>query len=331
MQTMKAMLIREFGPPSVLQIEDVPVPEPAPGEALIKHDMIGVNFAETLMRRGLYHRGGPFKFPSKLGLEAAGRVAKLGPDVDVPGIKEGARVAAVYRKPAAYAEYGVLPANQLVPVPEDVPLEIAAAFPVQGMTAWYMLAEMHHARPGETVLIHAVAGGVGLLAVQIAKHLGARVLGTTSSEAKAKLARSFGADGIINYSEQDWVREARRLSDGRGVDLVLDSVGKETFDGGLKALADFGQLILYGSASGAVEQMEPQSLMRGCRTVSGFWLHSVRERPDLIRKTAQAVLDLYREGKLKFTIDEVFAFADAAKAHEKLENRRSSGKLLLKL
>jgi len=330
MQTMKAIVIDEFGPPEVLQVRDLPVPEPGPGEALVRHEMIGVNFAETLMRRGLYHRGGPFKFPSQLGLEAAGRVAKLGEGVNLPDLKEGTRVAAVYRKPSAYAEYGVLPAEQLVPVPEDVPLEIAAAFPVQGMTAWYMLAEMHRTQPGETVLIHAVAGGVGLLAVQIAKHLGARVIGTTSSEEKAKRAREFGADDTIIYTEQDWVLEARRLTDMRGVDLILDSVGKDTFDGGMKVLANFGHLILYGSASGIVGHMEPQLLMRGSHTVSGFWLHSVRERPDLILKASQAVLDLYRAGKLKFTIDEVFSFSEAARAHEKLENRRSSGKLLLK-
>ncbi|MCD6283394.1 quinone oxidoreductase, partial [bacterium] len=331
MQTMKAYLIREFGPPGVLQLEDVPVPEPAPGEALIKHDMIGVNFAETLMRRGLYHRGGPFKFPSKLGLEAAGRVTKLGKDVSLPDIREGSRVAAVYRKPGAYAQYGTLPADQLVPLPDDLPLEVAAAFPVQGMTAYYMLHKMHRTQPGETVLIHAVAGGVGLLATQMAKRLGARVIGTTSSMEKAQLARKFGADEIINYAEQDWVREARRLTDGAGVNLILDSVGQATFDGGLKALADFGHLILFGSASGIVEHTAPQSLMRGSHTVSGFWLHSVRERPDLIRPTADAVLKLYAEGALEFIIDEVFPFADAAKAHEKLENRRSSGKLLLKL
>lgn len=328
---MKAYLIREFGPPKVLKLEDIPVPQPAANEALVKHEMIGVNFAETLMRRGLYHRGGPFSFPSQLGLEAAGRIVKLGKDVKVPGIKKGTRVAAVYRKPGAYAEYGKLPADQLVPLPEDLPLEIAAAFPVQGMTAWFLLNEMHHTRPGETVFIHAIAGGVGLLATQIAKHLGARVIGRTSSLQKARRARQFGADEIIAYPEQDWVGEVWRLTEGRGVDLILDSVGQETFDAGLRALADFGQLILYGSASGVVEHMEPQALMRGSRTVSGFWLHSVRERPELLRKTAQAVLDLYRAGELQFTIDKVFPFEEAAKAHHKLENRRSTGKLLLRL
>jgi NADPH2:quinone reductase len=329
MNTMKTVLFYEFGGPEVLKVEDAPIPEPAAGEALIKHEYIGVNFAETLMRRGLYSRGSMMKLPSAVGLEASGTVVKLGEGAEAAGVKLGGRVSALYRKGAAYAEYGVLPAKDLIPLPDDVPMEIGAAFPVQGLTAWHMLAESHKTQPGETVLIHAVAGGVGLLAVQIAKHFGARVIGTTSSEEKAKIARAMGADDIIIYTQGDWMREARKLSPG-GVNLILDSVGRETFDKGLEALADFGQLILYGSASGDVPQAIPQLLMRGSRSITGFWLNTVRDHPEIVRRDADAVLGLYRDGKLKFTIDEVFPLGRAADAQRKLESRASIGKILLK-
>ena len=214
MTTMKTVRFYEFGGPEVLKIEDVPIAQPGPGEVLVKHEYIGVNFAETLMRRGLYSRGSMMKLPSTIGLEASGTIVKLGEGAETVGIKLGGRVSVLYRKGAAYAEYGVLPAKDLIPLPDEVPMEAGAAFPVQGLTAWHMLAESHHTQPGETVLIHAVAGGVGLLCVQIAKHFGARVIGTTSSEEKAKLAREMGADDIIFYTQGDWMREARRLSPG---------------------------------------------------------------------------------------------------------------------
>jgi NADPH2:quinone reductase len=330
MDTMKTALFYEFGGPEVLKIEDAPIPEPGMGEALIKHDFIGVNFAETLMRRGLYSRGSMIKLPSALGLESSGTVVKLGEGAEAAGIPVGARVAALYRKGAAYAEYGVLPAKDLISLPDDIPMEIGASFPVQGITAWHMLAKSHKTLPGETVLIHAVAGGVGLLAVQIAKHFGARVIGTTSSEEKAKIARLMGADEIIIYTQGDWVREARKLSPG-GVNLILDSVGRDTFDKGLEALADFGQLILFGSASGDVPQAVPQLLMRGSRSITGFWLNTVRDHPDIVRKDTNALFGLYREGKLTHTISEIFPLSRVADAHRKLESRTNVGKMLLSL
>lgn len=329
MNTMKTVLFYEFGGPEVLKVEDVPIPEPGPGEVLVKHEYIGVNFAETLMRRGLYSRGSRMKLPSAIGLEASGTIVKLGPGAEALGIKVAGRVSALYRKGAAYAEYGVLPAKDVIPLPDEVPMEIGAAFPVQGLTAWHMLAESHKTQSGETVLIHAVAGGCGLLCVQIAKHFGARVIGTTSSEEKAKAALAMGADDIIIYTQGDWMREARRLSPG-GVNLILDSVGGDTFDKGLEALADFGQLILYGSASGDVAQAVPQLLMRGSRSITGFWLNTVRDHPEIVRRDADAVLGLYCSGKLKFTISEVFPLERAGDAQHKLESRLSIGKILLK-
>ncbi len=329
MDTMKTVFFYEFGGPEVLKIEDTPIPEPGSGEVLVKHEYIGVNFADTLMRRGLYARGGTVKMPSGAGLEASGTIAKVGEGVEALGLQVGMRVAALYRKPAAYAEYGVLPVNSVVTLPDEIPMEIGAAFPVQGLTAWHMLAESHKTQPGETVLIHAVAGGCGLLCVQIAKHFGARVIGTTSSEEKAQAARAMGADEVIIYTQGDWMREARKLSPG-GVNLILDSVGRDTFEKGLEALADFGQIILYGSASGDVAQAVPQLLMRGSRSITGFWLNTVRDHPDIVRKDADAVIDLYCAGKLKFTISEVFPLERAGDAHQKLESRASIGKILLK-
>lgn len=329
MDTMKTVLFYEFGGPEVLKVEDTPIPEPGPGEVLVKHEYIGVNFAETLLRRGLYTRSIQFKMPSGVGFEAAGVIVKLGEGAHGEGIREGARVAALYRKSAAYAQYGVLTTKDVIPLPDDIPMEIGASFPVQGLTAWHMLAESHRTQPGETVLIHAVAGGCGLLCVQIAKHFGARVIGTTSSEEKAKAARAMGADEIIIYTQGDWMREARKLSPG-GVDLILDSVGRETFEKGLEALADFGQIILYGSASGDVPQAVPQLLMRGSRSITGFWLNTVRDHPEIVRRDADAVLDLYCSGKLKFTISEVFPLDRAGDAQHKLESRLSIGKMLLK-
>ncbi|OPX23571.1 MAG: hypothetical protein B1H03_01230 [Planctomycetales bacterium 4484_113] len=325
---MKAVRIYEFGTPEVLRIEEVEKPAPGPGEILLKHEMIGVNFAETLFRRGLYGRGGEVEFPTILGLEAAGVVEEVGGGVE--SLKPGDHVSAFFRTPSGYAEYSVLRAELALPIPQDLPWEIAAAFPIQGLTAHFLVHFMHNTHPGQIVLIHAVAGGVGLLATQMAKNAGARVIGTCSTEEKAEIARGMGADDIILYTQKDFAEEARRLTDGRGVDLILDSVGAATFEKGVELLAPFGQIILFGSASGVVPRAKPQHLMVRSRTISGFWLNTLRDQPLLAQEGSKEVLSQWMQGKLKFTIEGVYPLEEVQEVHRRLEGRQTHGKLLMK-
>jgi len=325
---MKAVRIYEFGGPEVLKLEEVPKPLPAPSEVLLKHEIIGVNFAESLLRRGLYARGGHHDFPIIPGAEAAGVVEAVGGGVK--SVEAGQHAVAFFRKPSAYAEYSALPAELALPIPADIPWEIAGSFSVQGLTAHFLVNFVHSTRPGETVLIHAVAGGVGLLATQMAKEAGARVIGTCSTEDKAELARSLGADEVIIYMQKDFAQEVMRLTDGCGVDLILDSVGGDTFEKGLDVLAPFGQLILFGSSSGTVEMASPQLLMRDSRTISGFALSTVRKQPLLAREAAYEVLSQWQQGKLKFTIQGVFPLEKVQEVHRLLDGRQTRGKLLMK-
>ncbi len=325
---MRAVVYDEFGPPSVLKVEDIPKPKPAAGEVLVRHEIIGVNFADTLQRCGRYARGGMIEFPAIPGLEAAGVIEEVGESVDPNRI--GEHVIAFFRKPGAYAEYSVLPAELAIPIPKETPWEIAGAFPIQGMTAYLMLHRAHSLKPGETVLIHACAGGVGLLAIQMAKNIGATVIGTCSSENKAEAAKNMGADEVIIYTKEDFAERVMAITDGRGVDLILDSVGRDTFEKGLEVLAPFGRLILYGSSSGTVDSTNPQLLMRGSRGVHGFWLVTARENPALAVSASLAVLDMWRSGNLKFTIEGIYALEEAVEVHRRMEKRLTIGKLLIK-
>lgn len=325
---MRAIRYYKFGGPEVLRLEEVEVPKPSAGEVLIRHEIVGVNFADTLQRRGLYARGGKVDFPAIPGLEAAGVIESVGDGVGNELI--GSHAVAFFRKPGAYAEYSVLPAELAIPIPKDIPWDIAAAFPIQGMTAYLMLHRVHPVKAGETILIHAVSGGVGLLATQMAKRLGAKVIGTCSSEKKAEVAKKMGADFVIIYTKEDFAQKVREFTDGYGVDLILDSVGKATFEKGLEVLAPFGELILYGSSSGTVDTTNPQLLMRGSRGIHGFWLVTARENPELARETASAVLRMWQEGWLKFTIEGIYSFEEVKEVHRRLENRETIGKLLLK-
>jgi NADPH2:quinone reductase len=233
--------------------------------------------------------------------------------------------------PGSYAECVAAPAWRLVPVPPDVTFEQAAAAMLQGMTAHYLLHTVHRTQPGETVLVHAAAGGVGLLAVQMAKMLGARVIGTVSTPEKARLAREAGADEVILYSQGDFAEEAKRFTDGRGVDLVLDAVGKPTFQKGLEALAVRGHMIVYGRAAGPPDPLPPLSLMGKGHTLSGTSLvHFTATREELMER-AGAVLGWVGKKKLKLTIYKTFPLAQAAEAHRLLEGRHSVGKLLLSI
>ena len=321
---MKAVVFSEVGGPDVLKLADVPKPEVRPGMALIKVEAIGVNFADTRFRQGTYVVKP--KLPDIPGMEAAGVVEAVGDGVT--GIVPGMRVAAFTVK--SYAEYCQAPASMVIPLPDFVSFADGAAFPIQVMTAYHMLHTADSIGPGRTVLVHSAAGGVGIVAVQLAKVAGARVLGTVSSDAKADLVRAHGADAVINYVSHTFADEVLKLTQDRGVDLILDAVGKPTFEEGLRCLAPFGHLILYGRAGGPTDPLNVATLSAKSQKVSGFMVPTVtRNFPEATRDSAERCFALMREGRLKLHIGRTFALAEAADAHRFLESRASTGKLVL--
>jgi len=319
---MKAVRVDAFGGPDVLHVSDVPRPKPAAGEALVHIAVAGVNYMDVGNRRGR-----PGAQPGFiLGGEGAGTIESLG--AGVTGVRVGDRVMYAMA-PGSYAEYAVVPAVRLVPIPADVTFEQAAALMLQGTTAHYLLHDFAPVGPGTTVLVHAVAGGVGLLLTQIGTHLGAHVIGTTSSPAKAAKARAAGARDVILYTETDFVAETKRITGGKGVDLILDAVGKTTFAGDLEAVRVRGTIVVYGGSSGQPDPIVPNILMGRAITLSGGSLANfIATREELLRRTDFLFAGL-RAGWLKLTIDHVFPLAQAAEAHRLLESRTTSGKLLL--
>jgi NADPH2:quinone reductase len=320
---MKAVVIDKLGGPEVMKIAEVPKPEVKPGTVLIKVRAAGINFADTLFRQGQYVIQP--QLPDTPGLEAAGEIEAVG--AGVINFRPGQRVAALGSK--MYAEYALAPATQVIPIPDSLSFENAAAVPVQVLTAWHMLHTAHHTSPGQTVLVHSAAGGVGIVAVQIAKAAGARVIGTVSSDSKAALAKEYGADDVINYSTKDFSVEANRITGGRGVDLILDAVGATTLDKGFTCLAPFGHLILYGRASGPPEAINPFRLFDKSVKVSGFTLYTVAAVPEAMRRGIEESFKLIAQGKVKLLVGKSFPLADAAEAHRFMESRQSTGKLVL--
>lgn len=321
---MKAIVFKETGGPEVLALTELPRPEIRPGMVLLKIHAIGVNFADTLFRQGTYAVAP--KLPDTPGLEAAGMIEAVGDGVT--NLQVGARVAAFASK--TYAEYCLAQAGQVVPLPDGVSFIDGAALLVQGLTAYHLLHTADRTGPGRTVLVHSAAGGVGLIAVQLAKAAGARVLATVSSDAKVALVKSNGADGVINYAGEKFADEALRLTDGRGVDLVLDAVGKPTFEEGIRCLAPLGHLILYGRSGGAPDPLNVFTLFPKSLKVSGFMLPTItRGFPDEMRKSADRCFQLMRESRLRLHIGKTFPLAQAADAHRYLESRESTGKLIL--
>lgn len=320
---MKAIVFDKIGGPDVLKLGEVPKPQPAPGTVLIRNRAAGINFADTLFRQGQYLVAP--KLPDTPGLEAAGEIEALGQGVS--GLRAGMRVAALGSK--AYAEYMLAPAAQIIPLPDSVSFEEGAAFPVQTLTAWHMLHTAHRTAPGQTVLVHSAAGGVGIVAIQIAKAAGARVIGTVSNEAKMKLAKQYGADEVINYASGDFAAETMKLTGGRGVDLILDAVGGPTLTKGLTCLAPFGHLILYGRSGGVPEPLNLFSLFERSIKVSGFVLYTANAVPDVMRRGIEESFKLMRDGKLKMLVGKSFPLAQAAEAHRFMESRASVGKLVL--
>jgi NADPH2:quinone reductase len=320
---MKAIRVHTTGGPEVLKYEDVPEPKAGAGEAVVKLDASGVNFIDVYQRVGLY----PKPLPLTLGSEGAGTVTAVGDGVT--DARVGDRVA--YQNVlGAYAEYAVVPAAQLVSVPDGVTTKQAAALMLQGMTAHYLAISTYPLKSGDTCLVHAAAGGVGLLLCQIAKMRGARVIGTVSTEAKAKLAREAGADEVINYTTHDFETEVKRITGGVGVQVVYDSVGRTTFDKSLASLARRGMLVLFGQSSGPVPPIDLQVLNRGgslfvTRPTLG---HYTATREELLWR-AKDVFDWVKARKLRVRIGAEFTLANAAEAHRELEGRKTTGKVLL--
>ncbi len=321
---MKAIRVHTPGGPEALQLEDLPTPKPGAGELLIQAEAVGVNFIDVYQRAGLYKVATPFT----PGQEAAGTVAALG--TGCAGFRVGDRVACYHSALAAYAEFAPAPAERVVKLPDGVSAKQGAAVMLQGMTAHYLATSTYPLKPGDTCLVHAAAGGVGLLLCQIAKRRGARVIGTVSTEAKAALARESGADEVIRYSEQDFELEVRRLTGGDGVQVIYDSVGQTTFDQGLRSLARRGLMVLFGQSSGPVGPLDPQLLnQRGSLYLTRPTLaHYVPTRDELVGRAGE-LLRWVQDGTLKLRIAHQFPLARAANAHGELEGRRTAGKVLL--
>ena len=319
---MKAIVFDKIGGPEVMKIAEVPKPEVKAGTVLIKVRAAGINFADTLFRNGQYVMQP--QLPDTPGLEAAGEIDAVG--AGVTNLKVGQRVAALGSK--MYAEYAIAPAMQVIPIPDSLSFEDAAAVPVQVLTAWHMLHTAHQTTPGQTVLVHSAAGGVGIVAVQIAKAAGARVIGTVSSDSKAALAKEYGADEVINYATKDFAVEANRITGGRGVDLILDAVGA-TLDKGITCLGPFGHLILYGRSGGLPEPLNLFRLFDKSTKVSGFTLYTVAAVPNVMRRGIEESFKLIAEGKVRLLVGKSFPLAQAAEAHKFMESRQSTGKLVL--
>ena len=321
---MQAIRFHEHGGPEVLRLEEVPLPEPGAGEARVRVRFAGVNFIDVYRRTGYYPV--PGGLPAVPGGEGAGVVEAVGPGVSE--VAPGDRVA-FWDASGAYAEAMVHRAERLLPLPEAVGFEAGAALPLQGMTAHYLTHTIRPLGEGDTVLIHAAAGGVGLLAVQMAKLAGARVIGTCSTAEKAERARAAGADHVIRYTEEDFVEAAKRLTGGAGVDLAIDGVGRATFEGSVAATRVRGHVILFGQASGEPEPIRPRQLL-GSRTLTTASLFDyARDRSEMLARAA-AVFGWHAEGRLRVHVDRVLPLAEAAQAHRLLEGRQTSGKLLLK-
>ena len=321
---MRAIQIEDLGGPDVLRVVDLPKPTPKPGEILVAQAAIGINFIDTYHRTGLY----PIKLPSGLGMEGAGLVEAVGDGVT--RFKAGDRVAYASGPIGAYAEFHVVNAERAVKVPDGVPLTTAAAALLKGMTAEFLLRRCYPLQAGQFTLIHAAAGGVGQIMVQWAKAIGARVIATVGSEAKAEMARALGADHVIFYDHQDVAAEVGKITDGLGVPVAYDSVGASTFEGTLGSLARRGLFVSYGNASGPAPAIEPGRLSRmGSLYLTRPTLFDYVATTTDLDDSADALFQMIETGRVKIEIGQTFALADARLAHEALESRQTTGASLL--
>jgi NADPH:quinone reductase len=312
-----------LGGPEAMELVDLPVPRLQPNEAIVRIQVSGVNFIDVYFREGRY----PAPLPLIVGQEAAGVVAAVGSDARRVAVGNRVAYCAVS---GSYAEYAAVPADRLVKIPEDVSEREAAAAMLQGMTAHYLAHDTYPLKRGETALIHAAAGGVGLLLVQMAHQIGARVIATVSTEEKATLARRAGADETILYGDADFEAEIKRLTGGKGVDVVYDSVGKNTFQKGLNVLRPRGMMALFGGSSGAVPPFDPIALShKGSLYLTRPSLGHYIATPKELQRRAGSIFAMIRNGKLKLRIEHVYPLEQAVQAHRDLESRKTSGKLLL--
>jgi NADPH2:quinone reductase len=320
---MNAIRIHQTGDAGVLRLETIDVPKPGPGQALVRVEAVGLNFIEIYQRTGLYK----MQFPFTPGTEGAGTVEAIGPGVTT--VRQGDRVASVNLH-GSYAEYAIAAADRLVPLPDRVSTPQGAAVILQGLTAHYLVTSTWRLQRGQTCLVHAAAGGMGLLLCQMARRIGARVIGTTSTQERAALAREAGADEVILYTETDFEAEVKRLTGGAGVQVVYDSVGRTTFAKGLNCLAPRGMMVLFGQSSGPVEPLDPQILnQKGSLFLTRPTLgHYTATREELLQRSAD-VMGWVADGSLSVRICREFPLARAADAQRELEGRRTTGKVLL--
>jgi NADPH2:quinone reductase len=320
---MKAIRIHAPGAADVMKLEDVAEPKPKAGEAIVKVDAAGLNYIDVYQRSGLYK----LEMPLTLGLEAGGTVTAVGEGVK--DVKVGDKVAYT-GVPGAYAQYAAVPAARLVVLPQGVSTKQGAAIMLQGMTAHYLACSTYPLKKGDTCLVHAAAGGVGLILCQIAKLRGAKVIGTVSTEEKAKLAREAGADETILYTKQDFAAEVKRITGGKGLQVVYDSVGKDTWEGSLNCCAPRGMIALYGQSSGPIGQIDPQILnTKGSLFLTRPSLNAYIATREELQQRAGELFGWIRDGKLKLRMEFEFPLKDAAEAHKALEGRKTTGKVLL--
>jgi NADPH:quinone reductase len=320
---MKAIQIKRTGGPEVMELVDLPVPQPKPNEAVVKISAAGVNFIDVYNREGRYKA----PLPLVLGQEAAGVVSAVGSDVRQVAVGDRVAYTSVL---GSYAEYAAVATDRLVKIPDGVTDREAAAAMLQGITAEYLTYDTHPLKKAETALIHAAAGGVGSLLVQMAHNIGARVIATVSTEEKAKLARESGADEVILYTQVDFETETKGITGGKGIDVVYDSVGKTTFEKGLNLLRPRGIMVLFGGSSGAVAPMDPLLLtQKGSLYLTRPSLGNYISTSQELQQRAAAVFGMIRDGKLKLRIEHLYPLAEAQKAHRELEGRKTTGKLLL--
>ncbi len=325
MPQMKAIRAEEFGDPEVLEPVEVERPSPGEGQVLIEVKSAGVNYADTMRRQNQYVE--PQTLPFIPGSEVAGVVTEVGPGVE--DANEGDRVVALLGTDG-YAEYTVAPARNLIQIPEGMDFDDAAAIPLQGLTAYHVIATSGQLKGGESVLVHAAAGGVGLLAVQMAKLLGAgKVIATASSSEKLGLAESYGADVLINYTEEDWPERVREATDGKGADVILEMVGGDFPQKNLKCLNAFGRMVVFVTASGDRGSLVPAELMKKNHIVAGFYLPQIMAHPNLFAPSLEEILGWISSGELRLNIGARYPLEEAREAHEALQGRKTTGKIVL--
>ena len=321
----RTVQIREFGGPEKMEFADLPVGDPGPGQIRIRHEACGLNFIDTYQRSGLY----PLKLPHPLGMEGAGIVEAVGEGV--AHLKEGDRAAYASNPPGSYSEARVMAAERVCKLPDSIDFDTAACMMLKGLTTQYLFRSTGRLEGGETVLFHAAAGGVGLIACQWARAMGVRLIGTAGSDEKCRLAKEHGAEECINYSTEDFVSRVRELTDGQGVDVVMDSVGKATFMGSLDCLKPIGIMITFGNASGKPDPVDPQLLAgKGSLYLTRPTLFSYIRTRELCQERADDLFEMVGSGKVKIEINQSYPLSEIAQAHRDLEARKTTGTTVIR-